>query len=67
MPTVMSPLKVLFSKCLAEFYLQHAAKSVNDGVELQDAVIMFKVRLDTAKESGRVWAVLAQRATCIRH
>ena len=46
----MSPRKVLFSRCLAEFYLQHSAKSVNHGDVLQDAVIMFKIRLDTAIE-----------------
>ena len=52
--TVMSPLKVLFSRCLAVFYWQHAAKSVNNGIERQDAVIMLKIRQDTAKDSGRV-------------
>ena len=26
---MMSQLKVIFSRCLAEFYLQHAAKSVD--------------------------------------
>ena len=52
MATVMSLLKVLFSRCLAEFYLPHAAKSVNDGVERQDAVIMFKIRLTLLKIVG---------------
>ena len=56
-----------FSRCLAEFYLQHTAKSVNQCVVWQDAVIMFKISLDAAKDSGKVWAVLAQRAACIRH
>ena len=49
---MMSLLKVLFSRCLAEFYLPHAAKSVNDGVERQDAVIMFKIRLTLLKTVG---------------
>ena len=49
----MSQLKVLFGRCLAEFYLSHT-KSVNHCVVLQDAVIMFKILLDTAKDSGRV-------------
>ena len=47
-----SPLKVLFSRYLAEVYLPHAAKSANDGVERQDAVIMFKILLDTLKIVG---------------
>ena len=54
MPTVMSQLKVLFSRSLAEFYLLHTAKSVNHCVVWHDAVIIFKISLDTAEDSGRV-------------
>ena len=50
----MSQLKMLSSRCLAEFYLQHTAKSVNHCVVGQDAVIMFKICLDIAKDSGRI-------------
>ena len=41
--SVMSPLKVLFSRGLAEFYLPHTAKSVTHCVVRQDAAIMFRV------------------------